>query len=357
MTVSKIRVMHIDDSALMRRVIATLISRDSNIEVVGAYANAKFALSMINKLQPDLIILDIEMPEMDGLTALVEIRKKHPVLPVIMCSSLTKKGAEITIEALFRGANDYVAKPEQGGLRDEIFQVMSQELINKIKGLAKPKSVLPERVITAPLQSINKPSSLIDRVDILAIAVSTGGPNALLQLLPQITADFSIPIVIVQHMPPIFTNLLAESLASKSKIKIKEAQDGDVLAPGLALLAPGNYHMTIDCQKNRYVIKLNQDPVENYCRPAADVLFRSVAKQFKSNVLAVVMTGMGQDGLQGCHIIKESGGQVIVQDELSSVVWGMPSAVVKAGLADQIVPLNELSGVITQRVLRKRVRL
>ena len=198
---------------------------------------------------------------------------------------------------------------------------MSQELIYKIKELVKPKPTLPDSVITGPRRPIQQAVS-VGRVDILAIGISTGGPNALLKLLPQIPADFSVPIVIVQHMPPIFTNLLAESLASKSSIKIKEAQDGDVLVPGQALLAPGNFHMTIDCQKNHYVIKLNQDPVENYCRPAADVLFRSVAKQFKSNCLAVVMTGMGQDGLLGCQTIKESGGQVIVQDELSSVVFG-----------------------------------
>jgi two-component system, chemotaxis family, protein-glutamate methylesterase/glutaminase len=354
--VSKIRVMHVDDSALMRRVIATLLSRDSSIEMVGAYANAKFALTMIHKLQPDLIILDVEMPEMDGLTALVEIRKKYPVLPVIMCSSLTKQGAETTIDALFRGANDYVAKPSQGGLRDEIFQEMSQELISKIKTLAKSNVALTlsKSPPVVPKPYI-KPFSLMERVDILVIGVSTGGPNALVSLLPKIASDFPVPILIVQHMPPIFTNLLAESLSAKCKIKIKEAEDGDFLLPGQALIAPGNYHMTIEYHKNRHMIKLNQDPPENYGRPAADVLFRSVAKQWTSNVLAVVMTGMGQDGLLGCQIIKDNGGHVIVQDELTSVVWGMPGAVVKAGLADQIVPLNELAGIITQRVLRKRV--
>lgn len=348
--------MHVDDSALMRRVIATLLSRDSCVEMVGAYANAKFALAMINKLQPDLIILDVEMPEMDGLTALVEIRKKHPVLPVIMCSSLTEQGAETTIEALLRGANDYVAKPSQGGVRDEIFQKMSSELISKIKALVKSNvTLMPPKLTPVAPKPNTKRFSVTERVDILAIGVSTGGPNALVALLPKIAMDFPVPILIVQHMPPIFTNLLAESLSSKCKIKIKEAADGDFLVPGQALIAPGNYHMTIENHKNRHVIKLNQDPSENYCRPAVDVLFRSVAKQWTSNVLAVVMTGMGQDGLLGCQAIKEHGGQVIVQDELTSVVWGMPGAVVKASLADQIVPLNELAGIITQRVLRKRV--
>jgi two-component system chemotaxis response regulator CheB len=194
----------------------------------------------------------------------------------------------------------------------------------------------------------------VNRIDIVAIGTSTGGPNALNATLPYIPTDFPVPIVIVQHMPAIFTGILADSLLKHSSIPVSEAKDGDVLLPGHALIAPGNYHMTIDFQDKHYVIRLNQDPAENYCRPAVDVLFRSVAHHFGSHTLGVVMTGMGHDGLKGCDVIKEKQGQVITQDEKTSVVWGMPGAVTKAGLSDQTLPLGDIGLAIIQRVNRKR---
>lgn len=350
--IPKIRVLIVDDSALMRRVLSELISRDPNIEVVGSLGNAKFAIAMIDRLNPDIVTLDIEMPEMDGLTALSELKKKHPKLPVIMCSSLTKQGGVATLDALSRGADDYIAKPTGNGSRDEIFQQMSRDLIYKIKELVRHDAQMQPAIVP----TLN-PRLHTERIDILAIGVSTGGPNALTSLIPRIPANFPVPIVIVQHMPPVFTGLLADNLDKKSQIRVAEAKEGDVLRSGQVLIAPGNHHMTIEYRNNKHIVQLNQDPAENYCRPAVDVLFRSVSKQFGANALAVVMTGMGQDGALGSGVINKAGGHVLVQDEATSVVWGMPRAVVMAGMADEIIPLEGLSHAIIQRVNRKRALL
>lgn len=346
----KIRVMIIDDSALMRQIINKLISKDPEIEVVGSISNAVYALNMINRLSPDLITLDIEMPGMDGLTALTELRKNHLNLPVIMCSSLSLKGAEVTLEALSRGANDYVTKPSSQGSRHESFESMGSELLYKIHGLMKQRAIDVLPVVkkeTSPVHAVTMHTSPIS---IVAIGISTGGPNALSVLIPKLPENFPVPIVIVQHMPPLFTRMLAESLSKKSLIKVKEAADGDVLSPGCAWIAPGNYHMTLTKEHFNYIIRLNQDPPENSCRPSVDVLFKSVAEHFKKNALAVVMTGMGQDGMLGCKTLKEHGGRVIIQDEESSVVWGMPGAVAKAGLEDEICSLNEIDKAIIKLV-------
>jgi two-component system chemotaxis response regulator CheB len=274
-----------------------------------------------------------------------------------LCSSITEKGGTETLQALSLGADDYVTKPANGHSRDEIFQQLRQELILKINELGKLHDVPAARKVLPVSRTSDMPATLKQRVDILAIGISTGGPKALSTLLPKIAADFPVPIVIVQHMPPIFTELLAKSLTEKSAIKIIEAHDGDELLPGQALIAPGNYHMTVDFVNKRHIVRLNQDPTENFCRPAVDVLFRSVARQYGANTLALVMTGMGKDGQIGCRHIKEVNGQVLAQDETSCVVWGMPGAVVNAGLADGVYSLNELPQAIMQRVNQKRARL
>lgn len=350
----KIKVMIIDDSALIRRIISNLLTQDPDIEVVASIGNAVYALTMIDRLNPDLITLDIEMPEMDGLTALTEIRKTHPTLPVIMCSSLTQNGAEITLEALNRGASDYIAKPSSLGSPSESLEQMGKDLLDKVKCLGQSRPRLQvqspvHKVIAPTLISSKKPN----RIDIVAIGISTGGPNALTAVLPKIPADFPVPIVIVQHMPPIFTKILAENLSAKSQLPVKEAADGDLLLPGQIWIAPGSYHMIVESSGHQTVLRLNQNPPENYCRPAVDVLFRSVAEVFNNNILAVVMTGMGQDGMLGCKEIKQRGGAVIIQDEASSVVWGMPGAVYKEGLADAVYALNELDQAIIQCVKQK----
>lgn len=350
----KIHVLVIDDSALMRRMISELLSGDPEIMVADTAMSARLALDKMEKTLPDIVTLDLEMPGIDGLTALTEIKKRYPNLPVIMCSTLTRHGAQATIKALVLGADDYVAKPENCKSREEIHQHFGNELIYKIKGIVKNKtSKIAPTSATAPLS--HRPAS--ERIDIVAIGASTGGPKALVDVLSKIPGNIQTPIVIVQHMPPIFTKTLAESLSKKCAIPVVEARDGDVLVKGQAWIAPGNYHMTVVRENNQHLVRLNQDPQEHYCRPAVDVLFRSVAKEFGPNTLGVIMTGMGHDGLQGCQMIKEHSGQVITQDEATSIVWGMPGAVTKAGLADETIPVNELGLAIVRRVNRKRVPL
>lgn len=339
---SKIRVLVVDDSVTIRKLVSTELAADPLIEVVGTAANGKIALARITQLSPDLITLDVEMPEMDGIEALREIRKTHPKLPVIMFSALTVQGAKATLDALALGATDYFTKPS-GGSIVESSAVLRNELIPAIKAICKQGArILPPFPLPAPRRT--------SRIEAVAVGTSTGGPNALTDLFAGLPADFPVPIAIVQHMPPMFTRLLAERLSSKFALKVEEGRAGGELKPGHAWVAPGDFHMTVQRDGTIVRVALNQDPPENSCRPAADVLFRSMAQVYGSGLLAVVMTGMGQDGLRGCEAVREAGGQIIVQDEASSVVWGMPGFVAKAGLADKILPLSGLAEEILQRV-------
>ncbi|QJW98026.1 protein-glutamate methylesterase/protein-glutamine glutaminase [Frigoriglobus tundricola] len=392
----KVRVMVVDDSIVIRGVLSDVISSDPALEVAGTAVNGAQALERLPRLHPDLITLDIEMPEMDGLEALTAVRRLHPRLPVIMFSTLTQRGATATIEALTRGASDYVTKPTNVGSMAGARQAIRDQLIPKIKSLCARlvndsarlpplsgirTSPLPAvaRVAAPPLSGIRTlplpaaaragspsgsgvrpptglsgirtlPRAGRGRVEVVVIGVSTGGPNALAHVLPELPADFPVPVLIVQHMPPVFTNLLAERLGKASRIPIKEAAGGERLAPRRGWLAPGGYHLEIAPAPPGWALRLQQEAVENSCRPAADVLFRSAATAFGPGALGVVMTGMGQDGLKGCEAIRAGGGQVIVQDEDTSVVWGMPGSIVRAGLADNVVPLDQLAGEIVRRV-------
>jgi two-component system chemotaxis response regulator CheB len=334
------------------------MNQDPEIEVVGVAANGSICLQKIPQVNPDVISLDIEMPEMSGLEALDKIREKWPKLPVIMFSTLTQKGAVATLDALSKGATDYVAKPSKAKSLDEGIELIKSRLIPKIKAicneragldipsnLPKPKPLVEHPEDPKKMKGVKR----FHRVDVVTIGVSTGGPNALAEVLPTFPANFPVPIVLVQHMPPNFTKLLADRLDGKADLKIKECENGDVLQPGHVYIAQGDYHMFVEQDKDDVVARLNQAPQENSCRPAADVLFRSVAKTFGRNALAVVLTGMGQDGMHGCQHIQARGGQVIVQDEASSVVWGMPGFIVKSKLADTILPLNKIADEITLR--------
>jgi two-component system chemotaxis response regulator CheB len=361
----KIRVLIVDDAVVVRRLVSEVLNGDAAIEVVGTAPNGRIALAKIPQVNPDLVTLDIEMPEMDGLETLRELRKSYPKLPVIMFSTLTQRGAASTLDALALGATDYVTKPSNVGSVTQVLARIRDELIPKIKTFCR--AIIGGDPALASLAAKLPPSSLhpspvlaprvvspAQRVDVLAIGVSTGGPNALSALLPQLPADLPIPILIVQHMPPIFTRLLAERLSGLTGMHIEEAGEHEMLAPGRAWLAPGNYHMIVHRESSGVYIHLNQDPPENSCRPAVDVLFRSVAAAFGQHALAAVLTGMGHDGLRGCELIREAGGQIVVQDEASSVVWGMPGAVAKAGLADQILSLDKLGDGIMRRVMEFR---
>jgi two-component system chemotaxis response regulator CheB len=348
-----IRILVVDDSVVIRKLLSDTLSADSELEVVGSAGDGRIALAKIAQLHPDLITLDIEMPVMNGLQTLVELRKLYPKLPVVMFSTLTERGAGATLDALSLGASDYAAKPGNSGSVAASIASIQAELIPKIKALCA--SPVRERITLPPpkpLANIRRPTHR--RIEIVAIGTSTGGPNALAEVLPRLPKSFPVPVVVAQHMPPIFTRLLAERLSAHSAISIREGSEGIVLNPGEAWIAPGNFHMTVKQVAIGSRLQLNQNPPENSCRPSVDVLFRSVAEVYGASVLGVVMTGMGADGVLGARRIRERGGEVIIQDEASSIVWGMPGLVHAAGQADAVYPLDQLGQEITRRVRESR---
>ena len=350
---TRIRILVVDDSVVIRKLLSDTLSEDRALEVIGVASDGRIAMAKIAQLKPDLITLDVEMPVMNGLETLAAVRALYPKLPVIMFSTLTEHGAAATLDALSLGASDYATKPSNTGSAEVAIERIRTDLIPKIKALCGfTRSKLQALPRTHPPL---KAHPLADsRIDIVAIGTSTGGPNALAEVLPRIPEDFPVPIVVVQHMPPIFTRLLAERLASCSAIAVEEGSAGAILSPGRAWIAPGNFHMKVVRGGMSARLNLNQAPPENSCRPAVDVLFRSVATAYGANVLAVVMTGMGADGVLGAQDIRNAGGEVIIQDEASSVVWGMPGLVHASGLDVAAYPLDRLGSEITRRVLHSR---
>jgi two-component system chemotaxis response regulator CheB len=346
-----IRLLVVDDSVVVRKVICEALGSEPAIEVAGTAASGTIALAKIPQLNPDVITLDIEMPGMNGLETLTEIRRLYPKLPVIMFSTLTERGASTTLEALALGASDYVTKPSNTSSLAASREQVRQELVAKILCLV-PRQVSP---IHLPPVAPVKRRSVSPRIDIVAIGTSTGGPNALAEVIPRLPADFPVPLVVVQHMPPLFTRMLADRLNSRSSLRVHEAEAGAVLQAGHVWIARGDYHMTVARKGTEVVLGLNQDVPEHCCRPSVDVMFRSVAETFGPNVLAVVMTGMGADGSRGARQIREGGGEILVQDEASSVVWGMPGSVVNAVTVDRICPLSDISQEIIRRTTSSRL--
>jgi two-component system, chemotaxis family, protein-glutamate methylesterase/glutaminase len=346
----RIRVLIVDDSAVMRSLLRSVLLSDPGLEVAGTAADGASALQAVAVQRPDLIVLDVEMPVMDGLVTLRELRARNHTMPVIMCSSLTQRGASVTIEALASGASDYVAKPSGQEGRESAIRALARELIPRIRALtghlqtrtaatAAPRTLLPMRPAPSAPQTPVKPL-------VLAIGVSTGGPAALDVLLPELPAGFPLPVLIVQHMPEVFTRLLAERLSRRCGLRVTEAAEGMPAIPGGIYIARGNWHMeTLPAARPGApaIIHLTQDPPENHCRPAVDTLFRSAARVYGSGVLAVVLTGMGYDGLIGSRLIREQGGAILAQDQATSTVWGMPGAVAQAGLAYKVLPLAAIA--------------
>jgi two-component system, chemotaxis family, protein-glutamate methylesterase/glutaminase len=342
-----IRVLIVDDSATLRTLLSSLLSEDPAIEVAGTAANGKLALSQYQHLRPDVVLMDIVMPEMDGMDALRALRQSDPRAVVIMLSVLTRRGATVTLDALGAGDVDYVAKPESA----EAIPALRADLIAKIKlhaGLRRAAESLP--ALLPRVSSRTKPSRAPQRPGIVAIASSTGGPNALAVLIAALPRELRVPVVVAQHMPEVFTKLLAERLNVNSRVRVLEGVAGDTLQAGVVYLAPGGHHMETAREGGQIRLRLHDGPLENGCRPAADVLFRSVAACYGGAVVAVVLTGMGHDGLRGCQALHQAGAQVIVQDEASSVIWGMPRVVAEAHLADAILPLTALGPEIVRRV-------
>jgi two-component system chemotaxis response regulator CheB len=355
----KPRVLIVDDSVVIRQFLCDALSRDPYLDIVESAPSTRVALMKIAIARPDFVVLDLEMPEMHGLESVSAILKASPQALVIVLNVPGERGAAVTFDALTLGARDYVTKPNRGVNLEAGLQMLASELAAKIQACwpGNDRATIRDEPILPRSRGLsNAPhwSSSDKRVDVLAIGVSTGGPNALMEVIPRIPKDFPVPILIVQHMPRIFTKLLAERLAAKSQISVAEAISQQRLLPGCAWIAPGDYHMTVLRNEDGIRIATHQGPPENSCRPAVDVLFRSLVQIYGSHVLAVVMTGMGKDGLQGCKQVHAAGGQVLVQDEKTSVVWGMPSFVAKAGLADCILPLQELRTEILNRVWRER---
>ena len=343
-----------DDSATIRGILSATLGGDPDLKIVGTAVNGEACLATIPTAKPDLVLLDVEMPVMDGITTLREIRRRFGKLPVVMFSSLTERGAKATVDALLAGANDYVAKPAGLDAR-EVADRIRVDVIGRIKslvprGAAGPggRSPRPSGATAAPPRAVRQ-----DRIQGVVIAVSTGGPTALAEVLPAFVPDARVPTLVVQHMPAFFTAHLAERLAKTAGLPVREATDGEVVRAGEVLLAPGGRHLEIVSDAGQPRVRLSDAPPENSCRPAADVLFRSAVKLWGSGTLGVVLTGMGKDGLAGSREIVAAGGSVIAQDEFSSVVWGMPGEVVRAGLADAVLPLPQVGVEVALRLKRR----
>jgi two-component system, chemotaxis family, protein-glutamate methylesterase/glutaminase len=349
------RVLVVDDSVVVRQSLSEALARTPEIIVVGSAASGRIALMKIPLLFPDVIALAMDMPEMSGLQTLAVIRTRYPTLPVIMLSPSAGAGRAGLVDARALGAVASIIKPiltpGSGNGRERLGAELAASIMKYCPEEPCFPAITPEPPTgTTPAASDRRET----RVDVLVIAVSTGGPSALMELIPSLPRDFPIPILIVQHMPPSFTTLLAERLASRSSVCVVEGSANHALGPGCAFVAPGDFHMAVVRDGDAVRLTVHQEPPENSCRPAADVLFRSVARVYGRHVLAVVMTGMGRDGLIGCERIRAAGGQILVQDKESSVVWGMPSFVVKAGLADRVLPLSALGAEIVRRAWNHR---
>lgn len=383
----KLRILVVDDAVVVRRLVADALNADPELEVCGTASNGRLALEQIAKTKPDAVTLDVEMPEMDGLETLRELRKLQARLPVVMLSALTERGASVTLDCLAAGASGYVTKPSGSGNMEQAKERVRAELAPMLKALCQRQRTQPKpfapgslaassplaaapaattekatsastpSVQSAPTAPARRPAAGARSAEVIAIGVSTGGPNALAELIPQLPADLPVPVLVVQHMPPVFTRLLAERLAAKSKVPVTEAVDGEVVKPGHVYVAPGDFHMTIKRQGTDVRIVLDQAAPENSCRPAVDPLFRSVAQLYGKGTLAVVLTGMGRDGLRGCEGLREAGAQILAQDEETSVVWGMPGFVARAGLADDVLPLQRIATEIVRRLGAPRGRL
>jgi two-component system, chemotaxis family, protein-glutamate methylesterase/glutaminase len=347
----KKRVLLVDDAVVVRKALSTAIEQDPDLEVAATAANGRIGLTKFASLKPDIVLLDIEMPEMDGLETVRELRKIDTRVPIIMFSTLTERGALITLEALALGATDYVTKPSNLGGAATL-ETISGELIPKIRALCRLRggrgSLIPEAKSPAPSSLLPPASRLLSPAQIVVIGVSTGGPDALARVLPSLPADFPVPLLIAQHMPAIFTSMLAARLTAKSALPVRECSSGEPLRPGCALIAPGDFHMVVHHEDGVTRVRTHQGPRENFCRPSVDVLFRSVAGVYGARTLAVILTGMGLDGVKGSELLHTQGARVYVQDEASSVVWGMPGFVAKAGLADKILPLDQIGAEIVR---------
>lgn len=366
---ARTRVLVVDDSVVVRRLVTEVLSRDPRIDVVGVAANGRIALTKIEQLAPDLVTMDVEMPELDGIGAVRAMRAAGHRQPVIMFSTLTERGAEATLDALQAGATDYVTKPgSTASMADALAEVAAQ-LVPRILALAPPRAgtdvgsgaaagvAAAPRTVAPPAPARPRvpvrPAGTPGPVRLVAVGSSTGGPEALSRLVGGLPA-LPVPVVVVQHMPPVFTRQLAQRLDRLGPVRVHEAEQGQVLEPGHAYVAPGDRHLAVRYAAGELVAHLDDGPPVNYCRPAVDVLLRSAVDAVRGELLAVVLTGMGADGRAGAEAVVQAGGTVVVQDEPTSVVWGMPGAVATAGWAHAVLPLGEIADAVTSTVTQAR---
>lgn len=352
-----ISVMVVDDSAVIRGMIIRILTAHPDIEVVASMSNGEQAVRRMNRAPTDVVVLDIEMPVMDGLTALPLLLKASPNTKIIMASALTQPNARVSLQALREGAADYIPKPSTGvNLSAEGFK---RELVEKVKALGRAgKAASTGRIAERESDPVSPALGGVETVQlrkapmvrprVLAVGSSTGGPNALFKFLSELDTSINVPIFVTQHMPPTFTGILAENLSESTQWQCQEAKHGEIVNRGKIYLAPGDYHMTVGTNGDNITIRLNQGPKENFCRPAVDPMLRSISEVYGSKILTAILTGMGADGRDGCKKIAQSGGTVIAQDKESSVVWGMPGAVAKDGLCSALLPPKELADFVNR---------
>jgi len=362
--VARIRVLVVDDSVVVRRLVTDALSSDPAIDVVGVAANGQIALTKVEQFAPDLVTMDIEMPVMDGIETVRALRRAGHTMPIIMFSTLTERGAAATLDALAAGATDYVTKPANVGSVQQSLAQVAGELIPRIKAFVpRPAGTpghlvagatraaqrpVPDRSAARPFVLRTRPANARPRAVI--IGSSTGGPEALSRVLTALHQPLPVPVVIVQHMPPVFTRQLAARLDRIGPSTVIEAAGGEELVRGTVYIAPGDMHLELTRSAGGARTRLQHGPPVNFCRPAVDVMFRSAVEAFGGDLLAVVLTGMGADGRAGCEAVTSAGGTVLVQNEATSVVWGMPGAVATAGLAHAVLPIEEVAGAITRSV-------
>jgi two-component system chemotaxis response regulator CheB len=341
----RIRVLVVDDSAVIRKLVTEALASDPHIEVVGTAQNGQVAVEKVTQLGPDAVTMDIEMPVMNGIDAVRAIRRTRPRLPIVMFSTLTERGAAATLDALTAGASDYVTKPSNVSGFAQSQKNVREQLIPKLRALTGI-GVQPSAPLRLPAQPRQPKGRREGAFQALVLGCSTGGPDALSKVMPGLPANLSVPVLIVQHMPPVFTRLLAQRLDSVCPLRVSEAVEGDEVVPGRVLIAPGGQHLEVRRRGAGIVVHLTEEPPENFCRPAVDVLFRTAVSIYRDRLLAVVLTGMGRDGEKGAALVRQAGGEVIAQDEPTSVVWGMPGAVTTSGLADKVVPLPRIASEV-----------
>jgi len=366
--VDKVKILVIDDTIFYRKILSDILKEIPQVEVVGSANTGKVALSKIDSLKPDMITLDVEMPGMNGLEVLEELNKKNSDVGVLMVSTLTSRGSQITIKALELGAFDFIEKPSSEGssMKENMERVKlnlvpiiqaflkRKELRLKLTGKHKYQSNTPDTIKKPETKILLQPRtlSLKSRSEIVAIGISTGGPNALAKMIPMLPADLGVPILIVQHMPPVFTASLAKSLDSKSKLSVKEASNGDTIEANKVYIAPGGKQMKISASNDglRRLIKITDDPPENSCKPSADYLFRSVADYYVGRATGVIMTGMGSDGYKGLIEMHKKNSTIIAQNEETCTVYGMPKAPIDNEIADIVCPLEKIADEIVKTV-------